>query len=434
MRAASGPPDSVKAAHEDARLGEWLSAGLTTRRCALLRSLGRRRGDARKPLPMALANRFGHGAAMVGPLIVAVTAVIAVGLATAAPVDGRSRPLRVNHMQVIGTHNSFHLEASPAESAIRRNAGVDDSPVAYSHAPLSEQLESQGVRQLELDVFADPEGGRYAAPRLRELAGEPPYDAAMLRPGTKVLHIQDYDYRSNCLTLVQCLREVRTWSRAHPRHVPLAIIVDLKDARLLAGLPATVPRPWTAARMDELDAEIRSVFRRREIISPDDVRRGRRSLRTAVLRDGWPTLRRARGKVMFLMANRNPYRSRYLAGHPSLRNRVLFTNSAPGRADAAFVEVNDPREAGAHRIRRLVRRGFMVRTRADADTVEARANDLRRATRALNSGAHWVSTDYPAPGMASAFASPYVVGLPAGGVGRCNPVTAPAFCRLRLRE
>jgi hypothetical protein len=135
---------------------------------------------------------------------------------------------------------------------------------------------------------------------------------------------------------------------------------------------------------------------------------------------------------MFLMANRDPYRSRYLSGHPSLRNRVLFTNSAPGRADAAFVDVDDPRKAGAQRIRRLVRRGYMVRTRADADTVEARANDTRRATRALNSGAHWVSTDYPAPGMASRFASPYVVQLPSGSVARCNPVTAPASCPLRL--
>jgi len=35
-----------------------------------------------------------------------------------------------------------------------------------------------------------------------------------------------------------------------------------------------------------------------------------------------------------------------------------------------------------------VRRGFVVRTRADADTVEARANDMSRAKRAEKIDAH----------------------------------------------
>ena len=361
-------------------------------------------------------------------LCVALAATIACG-SSAASASGSSRgAVRLNHLQAIGTHNSYHLEASPAESALRRSAGYDDSPLAYSHLPVSEQLESQGVRQLEFDLFADPDGGRFATPRLRQLAGEPAHDPGMLEPGTKVLHIQDYDYRSNCLSLVRCLRQVRDWSRAHRRHVPLAILLDFKDSPLPAGLPATVPLTWTAARMDDVDREIRSVFRRRELIVPDDVRRGRRSLGTAVARSGWPSLARARGKVMFLMANRGAHRTRYLAGHPSLARRVAFTNSTPGRPDAAFVEVSDPRGAGTRRIRRLVRRGFVVRTRADADTVEARAHDMTRAERALASGAHWVSTDFPAVGTAAPFGSPYFVRLPGDPAARCNPVTAPRSC------
>ena len=346
------------------------------------------------------------------------------------PADGIAAPVRLNHLQVVGTHNSYHLEGSPAESKIRRDAGYDDSPLAFSHLPVTEQLESQHVRQLEFDLFADPRGGRYATPRLRQLGGKPAYDPIMRERGTKVLHIQDYDYRSNCLTLVRCLRSVRAWSRSNRRHVPVAIVLDLKDQPLPPTLAATVPLPWTTARMDALDAEIRSVFSRRELIVPDDVRGRRRFLRTAVLRDGWPTLSRARGKVMFLMANRDPHRSRYLAGHPGLRGRILFTNASPVRPDAAFVEENDPRGHGQRRIRRLVRRGFMVRTRADADTVEARENDSRRASTALASGAHWVSTDFPAPGSAAHLDSPYFVALPGAMPARCNPVTAPAACRL----
>ena len=61
-----------------------------------------------------------------------------------------------------------------------------------------------------------------------------------------------------------------------------------------------------------------------------------------------------------------------------------------------------------------MRRGYVVRTRADADTREARANDPGRARAALASGAQWVSTDYPAPGIAARFGATYAVRLPNG--------------------
>ena len=49
------------------------------------------------------------------------------------------------------------------------------------------------------------------------------------------------------------------------------------------------------------------------------------------------------------------------------------------------------------RIAALVRDGYIVRTRADADTFEARTNSTERRDRALGSGAQYVSTDYPEP-------------------------------------
>ena len=145
--------------------------------------------------------------------------------------------------------------------------------------------------------------------------------------------------------------------------------------------------------------------------------------------DGWPTLADSRGKVLFLMDNGEPYRSRYLAGHPSLRGRLLFTNSVAGQPDAAFIKENDPTGTNRGRIRDEVRRGYIVRTRADADTREARADDPRRRDQALSSGAQWVSTDYPAPGAAARFGSGYSVRLPNRRPARCNPVNAPRRCR-----
>jgi len=65
-----------------------------------------------------------------------------------------------------------------------------------------------------------------------------------------------------------------------------------------------------------------------------------------------------------------------------------------------------------------------VRTRADADTEEARSGDTTRRDAALASGAHFVSTDYPVPDPRF---TDYRVGIPGEGVARCNPVN-PGEC------
>jgi hypothetical protein len=71
------------------------------------------------------------------------------------------------------------------------------------------------------------------------------------------------------------------------------------------------------------------------------------------------------------------------------------------------------------RIKSLVKDGFLVRTRADSDTVEARTNETCRRDHALASGAQFISTDYPEPNPAF---SPYAVGFGNGIVVRVNPV------------
>ena len=63
--------------------------------------------------------------------------------------------LRINELQVIGTHNSYHVELSPAEKALRAGSGlVDETIFEYSFAPPPWQLDRQDVRQLELDLYA----------------------------------------------------------------------------------------------------------------------------------------------------------------------------------------------------------------------------------------------------------------------------------------
>lgn len=339
--------------------------------------------------------------------------------------------VRINQIQVIGTHNSYHAGLQPGIATLLNAKDPDFfATLDYAHASLAEQLD-HGVRQIELDVYADTKGGRFAhpfGPQLVSRAGLPanpdPYaDGRMLRPGFKVQHVQDIDFVSNCQPFVACLRIVRDWSKAHPGHIPIFILVETVQRVPPGEYPWAVPEPFTPAIFDALDAEIRSVFGPGEMVTPDRVRGRHRSLNQAILHGAWPTLAQARGKAIFLL-DQDWAGPIYMEGHAGLRGRILFTNATPGRPDAAFVEVN---EVDAGRISSLVRQGYLVRTRSDADTVEARTNSVSRRDQALASGAQIVSTDYPA--FESARWTGYFVALPDGGPARCNPVTANPDCR-----
>jgi hypothetical protein len=150
-------------------------------------------------------------------------------------------------------------------------------------------------------------------------------------------------------------------------------------------------------------------------------------LNEAVLAGNWPTLTSSRGKVVFLMDQRavGPV---YLAGHPSLRGRVIFTDAEPGEPDAAFIERNGGPAAD---ISSLVQKGYLIRARTDSDTKEARINDTSVRDAMIDSGAQLLSTDYPVNEPAR-WAGNFVVALPGKVVARCNPINAPAACSTKL--
>jgi hypothetical protein len=349
-----------------------------------------------------------------------------------AAVSGAGDSVKMNQIQVIGTHNSYHagLASSEAKLLEQKNPKLYQA-LEYRHRPLAEQLTS-GVRQIELDIYADSAGGRYAHPMGIEavaaagLPKDPDFDpeGLMNKPGFKVMHVQELDYRSTCQQLIACLKIVRTWSHAHKNHVPIFILLETKESELPPQYHARSPEKFTSASFDALDAEIRSVFGPGDMITPDQVRGRHATLEEAVLHNEWPTLAAARGKVVFLMDQR-PVGPVYLEGHPALRGRIIFTNAEPGQPDCGFTEQNDGTQ---EEIAALVRNGYLVRTRTDADTKQARTNDIARRELALASGAQLLSTDYPASEPSPW--TPYSVGLPGGAVARCNPVNGPPYCRI----
>ncbi len=356
--------------------------------------------------------------------------------ASAQTTAAQDKLVHLNQIQVIGSHNSYNLGFAPSEEKFARSRNPKAyEGLEYHHASLAAQLDG-GVRQLEIDIVQDPKGGRFAHPRIVELtrqAGLPPdpdFDPnhEMEKPGFKVIHIPDLNQRSSCLLFTDCLREIRAWSKAHPEHIPLFLLIETKHGRTESIPNSVEAEPFTTETFDALDKEIRSVFADKEMILPDEVRASYPTLEAAVRAGNWPTLAKARGKVIFLMDQKNAGPA-YTAGHPLLQGRVLFTNSDPGRPDAAFVEEN---EGTPQVIDQLVRQGYIVRARADENTMAARSDDTTRRDELLHSGAQMISTDYPLsePSKWTGYSVGFADGLPV----RCNIINAPPGCHDDLLE
>ena len=122
------------------------------------------------------------------------------------------------------------------------------------------------------------------------------------------------------------------------------------------------------------------------------------------------------------MGNKNElYRQRY----PSLRGASMFISSKkPDSDEAVFINLNEPSKD----IPDLVKQGYLVRTRSDAETIHARVATTAQRDQALSSGAQYVSTDYPLP---NEYFSNYSVLFPEGTMIRCNPLNAPENCRIQ---
>ena len=291
--------------------------------------------------------------------------------------------LRLHQVQVIGTHNSYHVRKQPA------NGRAGDWN--YSHAPLDVQLD-RGVRSLELDLHW--KNGEF-----------------------EVFHVPLVDEGTTCRSLADALATVRKWSDAHPRHVPISFLFELKKEG--PGLDKRI-KEVDSAGLDQLDNLLKEAFPPARRIAPDDVRAGAATLRAAVEQHGWPKLSDVRGKVFFILHDNGAKRELYVRDHPSLSGRAMFVRSDPERDDAAALVLDNPRD---DEIGRLAKAGYLIRTRADADLRAPLAANNARRDAALASGAHILSTDFP-HGEPQAETG-YVVEFSADAPARVNPVNAP---------
>ncbi|TCM04766.1 Ca2+-dependent phosphoinositide-specific phospholipase C [Sphingomonas sp. PP-CC-3G-468] len=354
----------------------------------------------------------------------AVAALLAIAAAGPAAsrgsdrVEGLPATLRLDQVQLLGSHNSYKRYPSADEEArIRTLAPQYWDELDYGHPPLEAQF-AIGIRQIEIDVAPDPQGGLYATPY--QMAA-PATRTAMMARGAKVLHFPQVDIESHCLTFRDCLGILRRWSDRHFDHLPVTVLVNASDFPPIAGSWLNDAK-FEAADLDALDTDIRAVMGEDRLIIPDGVRGTHATLAEAVRAHAWPTLAAAKGRFVFVLDGNDRHYVLYRAGHPSLHGRAMFGYYDEQSPEAAVFNIQDPRGEEA-RIGRLVRAGYLVRTRADADTKEARANDPARLDAAIASGAQFVSSDYY-DGVPNPHGYGYRASLPGDVLHRCDPAAA----------
>ena len=297
--------------------------------------------------------------------------------------DDELTPLRINHIQVKGTHNSYHEK--PNGPTIRA--------YDYSHEPLDVQAGDFDVRQFELDVWWSP--------------GQ----------NLRVYHNQ-YDRGTTCSTLRECLDTLLAWSESNPNHVPLMIWIEPKEWTYTTTDSIVVMQ--TQSMLEDLEAQIKLAWPAEKTITPDQVRGEHPDISTAITTDGWPLLDESRGKVMFILLGGGDLRAEYHSNYPNLEGATMFTMSIKNTPESAIFSNTNPIGDGEE-ITELVKAGYIVRSRADnAEDGEADNNETERRDAAISVGSHSISTDYPT----QVSGIEYWVDLPI----KCNPISAPHDC------
>ena len=317
--------------------------------------------------------------------------------------------LGINEYQTIGSHNSYRKNTQKEIAQLLRDSTdfvppwFDPAVWDYSHETINDQLDIYQVRSLEFDVYRDPNGGLFynrlgnQFVDLEIASGE----EVLLEPGLKVLHFPDLDYNTHHLTFIDALENIKNWSSLNTKHLPLIVLVQAKEdspGLIFSEYDLTETIPYENNSVEEIESEIKQVFSSNPelVLRPDDVRGLNSSLRGAINTVGWPKLKESRGKIIFVLLASNQIIEDYTTDHPNLEERNMFVFSDSLSSYSAFIKIDNPIN-NETRIRSLVDQGFMVRTRADANTYEAINNDYSRMYAAFNSGAQVISTDFYRP-------------------------------------
>eukprot|EP01023_Acetabularia_acetabulum_P056565 TRINITY_DN6569_c0_g1_i10.p1 TRINITY_DN6569_c0_g1~~TRINITY_DN6569_c0_g1_i10.p1 ORF type:complete len:534 (+),score=76.69 TRINITY_DN6569_c0_g1_i10:25-1626(+) len=314
----------------------------------------------------------------------------------------------ISRVQFISTHNSYVMQPQPwVWNVLRSNINntIPGFPKSsqlknfmVSHRPLQEQLD-MGIRQLQLDVFPDPEGGKYAdRSQLKQLAQSLnipiPQNIEiqdMYEPGYKVMHVPEFDFNSHCWLFTDCLQQIQNWSVMNKGHALITILVEIKSQ------PFTSLLSEDKKLFEKLEQEISQVFSSEKILTVSDLQGDYDSMNAKIQKlgyDAWPTLQQTQDKIMFVTVSDKNIIEQYSNAVPADNRIPLLFGYGDQDPQDGWMFVADPVKS-FEVIRSKSQQGYLVSTRADKPGFEGITGDTTTRDAAFGSGAQSISTDYP---------------------------------------
>lgn len=267
----------------------------------------------------------------------------------------------INKIQVIGTHNSSHSMPDIIRTAVVALKDIKEAKhLRYGHKTLTEQLDI-GVRNIEMDIRC--------------------------RKGyIENNHVPLFDDHSHCPDFELGLEEIKRWSDLHPDHVPISILLELKDDH--EYLDPFIQR-FNEENLVQLSEIFLDIFGEDRMITPDGLRVDDLSLDESIKKKGWPTYGESKGKIMVMIMDNGAFTPLYMELFPDLRGSVLFADIHRDEPGAVFLRCDNPFDH--ERMTGLLKDNVYVRTMA----YTANNKNLDQLEEALNSGATIISTDFP---------------------------------------
>lgn len=280
--------------------------------------------------------------------------------------------VKFNEVAYIATHNSYQLQSVPSYRKIYRDLEtvtfglVDGDAPEYCSDTLTEQL-NIGIRSVELDIETVVDGD----------------DVSFV-----CTHSPLIDMTSSCYDFSLALEEIKMWSDANPRHLPITVIIEPKKFFLLEyGM-----RFFNMEYAKELDILLRDILGE-SLLTPADMMGDYPSLKAMREADGWLSLEDCAGKVLVLLHD-TTVTGKYIKQDETIKSQAMFPMLRYRDRDkdyASFLIVNKPKDIAEYSRELIFEKNLIVRTRVD--TYGSYKDEDRILT--FDSCAQIISTDYP---------------------------------------
>lgn len=280
--------------------------------------------------------------------------------------------VKYNEVQFLGTHNSYQIAATEEYKQLFRTLSdltfglISAETAEFTMDSLTEQLEL-GIRGLEIDIETVDKDG----------------DVSFI-----VTHNPQLDNTTSCYDFEKAIEEIKMWSDHNPGHLPVTVIIEPKKGVVPVDNMKNFTMEYVKA-MEEIICEKMGD----SLLIPKDMMGDYESFKAMREADGWLTLEKTMGKVLFLLHD-TTVTSEYIKQDESIKSQVMFPMLRYDDRDkeyASFIIDNEPDKALSHEAESIERCNLIVRTRADSFPKA----DEKRYEMVNNCSSQIISTDYP---------------------------------------